>query len=59
MYAIEIKHLGKVFTEGKKALDDISLVVPQGSIFWILRPKWCGENDNRQVIEWDSKTKQR
>ncbi len=33
MNAIEIEQLEKTYPEGKKALDRISLVVPQGTIF--------------------------
>ncbi|MGM0166907.1 ABC-2 type transport system ATP-binding protein [Enterococcus sp. AZ135] len=50
MYAIEIKHLGKVFTEGKKALDDISLVVPQGSIFGFLGPNGAGKTTTVKLL---------
>ncbi|MBO0453435.1 ABC transporter ATP-binding protein [Candidatus Enterococcus murrayae] len=50
MNAIEIKQLEKIYTEGKKALDDISLVVPEGTIFGFLGPNGAGKTTTVKLL---------
>lgn len=50
MDAIEIKQLEKIYTEGKKALDDISLVVPEGTIFGFLGPNGAGKTTTVKLL---------
>jgi len=44
MNALEIKHLGKVYGNGKVALENISLSVPEGSFFALLGPNGAGKS---------------
>ncbi|BBM17918.1 ABC transporter ATP-binding protein [Enterococcus avium] len=50
MNAIEIKQLEKTYSEGKKALDRISLVVPQGTIFGFLGPNGAGKTTTIKLL---------
>lgn len=50
MNAIEIKQLEKTYPEGKKALDRISLVVPQGTIFGFLGPNGTGKTTTIKLL---------
>lgn len=50
MNAIEIKQLEKTYPEGKKALDRISLVVPQGTIFGFLGPNGAGKTTTIKLL---------
>ena len=40
--AISIADLGKTYSGGKRALDGVTLDVPQGSIFGLLGPNGAG-----------------
>ncbi|PIW46252.1 MAG: ABC transporter [Zetaproteobacteria bacterium CG12_big_fil_rev_8_21_14_0_65_54_13] len=44
MYALEINGLGKVYKNGNRALDDVSLTVPQGSFYALLGPNGAGKS---------------
>ena len=50
MQAIEIKQLEKVYSDGKKALDNISLAVPQGTIFGFLGPNGAGKTTTVKLL---------
>ncbi|MGO3604584.1 MAG: ABC transporter ATP-binding protein [Enterococcus malodoratus] len=50
MNAIEIEQLEKTYPEGKKALDRISLVVPQGTIFGFLGPNGAGKTTTIKLL---------
>ena len=50
MNAIEIEQLEKTYPEGKKALDTISLVVPQGTIFGFLGPNGAGKTTTIKLL---------
>jgi ABC-2 type transport system ATP-binding protein len=43
-YAIEISHLSKTYAGGKRALDDVTFHVEQGSIFGLLGPNGAGKS---------------
>ena len=44
MSALEISGLSKVYGNGKKALDSVSLTVPQGSFYALLGPNGAGKS---------------
>jgi len=44
MNALEIKNVGKVYGNGKVALQDVSLLVPEGSFFALLGPNGAGKS---------------
>jgi len=48
--AIEIKDLTKVYAGGKKAVDNISLTVPQGSMFALLGPNGAGKSTTINIL---------
>lgn len=50
MNAIEINQLEKIYPEGKKALDNVSLVVPQGTIFGFLGPNGAGKTTTVKLL---------
>lgn len=50
MNAIEINQLEKIFPEGKKALDNVSLMVPQGTIFGFLGPNGAGKTTTVKLL---------
>jgi ABC-2 type transport system ATP-binding protein len=48
--AIEVKRLVKVYREGIRALDELSLTVPQGSIFGLLGPNGAGKSTLLKIL---------
>ncbi|MDX8397973.1 MAG: ABC transporter ATP-binding protein [Mariprofundaceae bacterium] len=44
MNALEVKHLNKIYDNGKSALEDICLDVPEGSFFALLGPNGAGKS---------------
>jgi len=50
MYALEINGLGKVYKNGNRALDDVSLMVPQGSFYALLGPNGAGKSTLINII---------
>jgi len=44
MNALDIKNIGKVYGNGKVALQDVSLVIPEGSFFALLGPNGAGKS---------------
>lgn len=48
--AIEIEGLTKVYAGGKKALDDVSMVVPRGQIFGLLGPNGAGKSTMINIL---------
>jgi len=48
--AIEIEGLTKVYADGKKALDDVSLNVPRGAIFGLLGPNGAGKSTMINIL---------
>lgn len=48
--AIEIDGLTKVYAGGKKALDDVSMVVPRGHIFGLLGPNGAGKSTMINIL---------
>ena len=50
MYSIETKHLVHLFPGGEKALDNVSLQVPQGSIYGFLGPNGAGKTTTLRLI---------
>ncbi|PJA32253.1 MAG: ABC transporter, partial [Zetaproteobacteria bacterium CG_4_9_14_3_um_filter_53_7] len=50
MHALEIQGLGKTYKNGKTALNDVSLTVPQGSFFALLGPNGAGKSTMINVL---------
>lgn len=50
MNTIEINQLEKIYPEEKKALDNVSLVVPQGTIFGFLGPNGAGKTTTVKLL---------
>ncbi len=48
--ALEVQQLGKVYKNGKKALDDVSLTVPEGSFFALLGPNGAGKSSLINIL---------
>jgi ABC-2 type transport system ATP-binding protein len=48
--AIEIEGLTKVYSGGKKALDDVTLTVPRGTIFGLLGPNGAGKSTMINIL---------
>ena len=48
--AIEIEGLTKVYAGGKKALDDVSMVVPRGQVFGLLGPNGAGKSTMINIL---------
>lgn len=50
MNAIEITNLEKVYTEGKAALSEVSLAVPEGTVFGFLGPNGAGKTTTVKLL---------
>jgi len=50
MHALEIHGLGKTYKNGKTALNDVSLTVPQGSFFALLGPNGAGKSTMINIL---------
>lgn len=50
MNALEINGLGKTYKNGKIALNDVSLTVPQGSFFALLGPNGAGKSTMINIL---------
>jgi len=50
MHALEIHGLGKTYNNGKTALNDVSLTVPQGSFFALLGPNGAGKSTMINIL---------
>ncbi|GAV19901.1 ABC-2 type transport system ATP-binding protein [Mariprofundus micogutta] len=50
MHALEIHGLGKTYNNGKTALQDVNLTVPQGSFFALLGPNGAGKSTMINVL---------
>lgn len=50
MNAIEIKNLTKVFPNGKKALNNVNLSIPQGEFFALLGPNGAGKTTTINIL---------
>ncbi len=48
--ALEVQHLCKTYKNGKKALDDVSLTVPEGSFFALLGPNGAGKSSLINIL---------
>ena len=48
--AIEIEGLTKVYKGGKRALDDVSLIIPRGQIFGLLGPNGAGKSTMINIL---------
>lgn len=48
--AIEITGLSKIYAGGKRALDDVSLMVPRGQIFGLLGPNGAGKSTMINIL---------
>ncbi|MFN8671228.1 MAG: ABC transporter ATP-binding protein [Candidatus Sericytochromatia bacterium] len=44
MNAVEIKNLSKIYEDKTKALDDVSITIPEGKIFGLLGPNGAGKS---------------
>lgn len=47
---LEVKHIGKTFTDGTTALDDINLSFPEGELTALLGPSGCGKTTLLRII---------
>jgi len=50
MHALEIHGLSKTYQNGKTALEDVSLTVPQGSFFALLGPNGAGKSTMINIL---------
>lgn len=50
MYAVETKSLSKIYTNGLKAVDDISIKVDNGEIFGFLGPNGAGKSTTIMIL---------
>ena len=48
--AIEINGLSKIYENGKKALEDLNLIIPQGEIFGFLGPNGSGKTTTVRLL---------
>ncbi len=48
--ALEVQQLSKVYKNGKKALDNVSLSVPEGSFFALLGPNGAGKSSLINIL---------
>ena len=50
MYAVEMNHLSKIYTGGKTAVADMSLMLEQGEVFGFLGPNGAGKTTTVKVL---------
>ena len=50
MYAIETESLSKIYKNGLKAVDEISIKIENGEIFGFLGPNWAGKSTTIMIL---------
>jgi len=50
MNAVELRKVSKVFAGGVKAVEEVSLNVPEGRIVAVLGPSGCGKTTTLRLI---------